>query len=88
MTTKIDLTPYQTNHLLHLILSIVTGGLWLIVWFFVAATDREMRNALINAGKIQPKPKRSEFEKTLIAMAVIFIAISIFFMVLISLFAK
>lgn len=55
---------------------------------YVAATNREMRNALISAGKIQPKPKRSELEKNLIAMVVIFIAVSIFLMVLVSLLAK
>ncbi len=30
----------QTNHILHLLLSIVTGGLWLIVWFVVADGNR------------------------------------------------
>lgn len=25
-----------TNHILHLILSIVTGGIWLIIWFMSA----------------------------------------------------
>ncbi len=81
---KVDLTPYQTNHLLHLILSIVTGGLWLIVWFFVAAADHEMREALIRAGQVTPKPERSELEKNLIAMAVIFISVFIFLMVLLT----
>jgi hypothetical protein len=30
----------QTNHILHLLLSIVTGGLWLIVWLLVALGNR------------------------------------------------
>jgi hypothetical protein len=30
----------QTNHVLHLLLSIVTGGLWLIVWLLVADSNR------------------------------------------------
>ena len=81
---KVDLTPYQTNHLLHLILSIVTGGLWLIVWFFVAAADHEMREALIRAGQFTPKPKRSELEKTLIAIVVIFFGIFMFLTVLLT----
>jgi hypothetical protein len=29
----------QTNHILHLLLSIVTGGLWLIVWLLVASSN-------------------------------------------------
>jgi hypothetical protein len=30
----------QTNHVLHLLLSIVTGGLWLIVWLLVADSNK------------------------------------------------
>ena len=30
----------KTNHILHLLLSLVTGGLWLIVWLFVADGNR------------------------------------------------
>ncbi|MGO4323782.1 hypothetical protein [Pseudomonas sp. KB_12] len=29
----------NTNHILHLILSLVTGGLWIIVWIIVASSD-------------------------------------------------
>ncbi len=85
---KVDLTPYQTNHLLHLLLSIVTGGLWLIVWFFVAAADREMREALIRASqfKTKPKPKRSELEKTLIGMFVVFMGVIIFMILMVFIF--
>jgi len=28
-----------TNHILHLILSVLTGGLWVIVWVIVAASN-------------------------------------------------
>jgi hypothetical protein len=31
------------NHLLHLVLTLATGGLWLIVWLVVAATGGEKR---------------------------------------------
>ncbi len=31
----------KTNHILHLILSIVTAGLWLIVWLFVAMSNND-----------------------------------------------
>lgn len=30
----------RTNHLFHLILTILTGGLWGIVWIIVAARNR------------------------------------------------
>ncbi len=29
----------NTNHILHLILSLLTGGLWLIVWVIVAVSN-------------------------------------------------
>ena len=29
-------TSYQTSHVLHLILSIVTGGLWILPWIIIS----------------------------------------------------
>lgn len=37
---------HRPNHVLHLILSIVTFGLWLIVWLIVALTVKEKRIVL------------------------------------------
>lgn len=34
------LAKYRTNHILHLILSIMTGGLWIFIWFLVAMKNR------------------------------------------------
>lgn len=42
----------KTNHLLHLLLSIVTGGFWIIIWLLVAISnssenkkiDRQIQN--------------------------------------------
>lgn len=31
------------NHFLHLVLTVLTGGLWLIVWFCLAAVNRPYR---------------------------------------------
>lgn len=36
----------RPNHVLHLLLSIVTLGLWLIVWLIVGITHRERRALL------------------------------------------
>ena len=36
----------RPNHILHLLLSVVTVGLWLPVWLLVAATTREHRIVL------------------------------------------
>lgn len=35
---------YQTNHILHLLLSIVTAGLWIPVWVIIAAANQQRRN--------------------------------------------
>jgi hypothetical protein len=32
-----------TSHILHLLLTIVTGGLWLIVWLLVSAKKKDWR---------------------------------------------
>lgn len=38
---------HRTNHVLHLILSVLTLGLWLIVWFAVAAFGGEKREMIV-----------------------------------------
>jgi len=37
---------HRPNHILHLILSIITLGVWLIVWLLVAAWGGEKRRTL------------------------------------------
>lgn len=39
-------TGRRPNHVLHLLLSIVTMGLWLVVWALVAMTAKEQRQVL------------------------------------------
>lgn len=36
----------KTNHVLHLILSICTGGLWIIVWGLVSSSNNRHNNAI------------------------------------------
>ena len=38
---------HRPNHILHLILSIITLGIWLIVWLLVAAWGGEKRRTLM-----------------------------------------
>lgn len=52
----------NTNHVLHLILSIVTGGLWLLVWLAVAINNNSY-NSKIDSEigllmGVRPQPKR------------------------------
>ena len=47
-------TGKPVNHILHLILSLVTLGLWLIVWFFMAITggEKTLRVSVDDYGKV------------------------------------
>jgi hypothetical protein len=38
---------HRPNHVLHLILSVLTAGLWLIVWAIIAITGGEKRMVVI-----------------------------------------
>lgn len=49
MSDKLFLLQSQkksTSHVLHLILSVITGGLWLIVWFCVAMSNKSHNNRI------------------------------------------
>lgn len=39
--------PYKTRHWLHALLSVITGGLWLVIWAIVAITNT-LRNKAQN----------------------------------------
>jgi len=41
---EIIIAENKTNHILHLLLSIFTGGLWLIVWLFVGMNNAQRRD--------------------------------------------
>ena len=36
----------KTNHILHLLLTLVTGGIWIVVWVFAAASNKFKRQSL------------------------------------------
>lgn len=44
--TKQEIDRQKVNHILHFLLSIVTAGVWLIVWFFVALNVSSNKAAL------------------------------------------
>ncbi|MFI7547195.1 hypothetical protein [Actinoplanes sp. NPDC049599] len=37
----------NVNHVLHLLLTLVSCGLWAVVWLFIAATSRTRRVSLV-----------------------------------------
>lgn len=41
-----ELSETKTNHILHLILTLITGGFWGIVWLIVAISNNSQRNNL------------------------------------------
>ena len=47
---KSEAVPNKTNHLLHLVLTILTAGLWAIVWIIIV-----LNNTSINFGVMDRK---------------------------------
>lgn len=45
-TQAVLVTGRRPNHILHVILSVITLGLWLIVWFLVATFSGEKRKTI------------------------------------------
>ena len=54
MTNKKDMLrlyeagEYKTNHVLHLLLSLLSAGVWIPVWFLVAQKNASKRASIIN----------------------------------------
>lgn len=46
---------YKTNHILHLLLSVITGGLWLVVWALIAISNATQRAAIDRQLSGQPR---------------------------------
>ena len=69
-----DMKRYKTNHILHLLLSIVTMGIWVIVWLFVTADNTTKRNI------IRKKHNLEQESNTARVFALIFLSFSIYFL--------
>jgi sensor c-di-GMP phosphodiesterase-like protein len=50
----------HVNHILHLLLSIVTGGMWLIVWLFISMSASSHGSLLRKANDELAAAKRKE----------------------------
>ncbi len=44
--TKIELSKAYPNHILHLLLSLVTAGLWIVIWIFASISADKKRKSL------------------------------------------
>lgn len=38
--------PYQTSHILHLLLTVFTGGLWVVIWIYKGVTNSTKRDEI------------------------------------------
>jgi hypothetical protein len=43
------LAAAETNHILHLILSVLTFGIWVVVWILVTLNNKLKRNSIRRA---------------------------------------
>lgn len=69
----------KTNHVLHLLLSVCTFGLWIPVWILIAINNRVETNKILdiaNTGKISVNTKL----KTIILILIIAALFAPFFM--------
>jgi hypothetical protein len=53
---SIQMVPARTNHVLHLLLTLFTFGLWAPVWFIVALynSNRMVQHQIWNGAPFQP----------------------------------
>jgi len=50
-----ELSNNKINHILHLVLSIVTGGLWLVVWVMLGLTKKSDESIIAKIDKLEDK---------------------------------
>jgi hypothetical protein len=79
----------RPNHILHLLLSVVTLGWWLIVWLIVAASAKESRTVLTvnpdgsvhDSSRLSPRPAGGEavpwYKQTWAITGMVLVGISI-----------
>ena len=57
---QLESNPPKVNHILHLILSFFTGGLWLIVWALIGMSTPSMDSYTLKVIKLENKIKELE----------------------------
>jgi len=56
MITQIEIAQKKTNHILHLLLSIFTGGFWIPIWVLVACANCSGRNEIRRTAGLKEEP--------------------------------
>ncbi|MFA5920108.1 MAG: hypothetical protein WC856_02305 [Methylococcaceae bacterium] len=80
MLAHMSASEHQTNHVLHLILTIITFGTWSVVWLLVSAGNITKRNEIKESAFL---PTETNIPKIILWMNAAFFAL----MVLVALFA-
>ena len=69
---EIQAGKYKTDHVLHFIISLITAGLWIPIWFLVAQKNASKRASIINKTS-----SLSKFFMAVIALVIILVFIGI-----------
>jgi len=56
---NMEMEQHKTNHILHLLLSVFTAGIWLIFWLIVTANNTNERNKIRDKYYIQREPNKT-----------------------------
>jgi hypothetical protein len=72
INSSLELMHYKTNHVLHLLMTVFTAGLWVCVWIFVCASNTSKRNQVRTAYGFK---KESNISKFIIGLAFVLIVL-------------
>jgi len=50
-----EMASHKTNHILHLLLSIVSAGFWVIIWLIISASNTSKRNKIRKLHRLKPE---------------------------------
>ena len=76
MLTELKKQQYRTRHLLHLVLSVLTAGLWIPIWILCAISNANERQKLDICGPDHQGMALGA--KIAIAILVLFIIVGVF----------
>ena len=61
-TRSVTYTPRKTSHLFHLVMTILTAGLWLPVWMFAAMNATRDRK-VVTKTHVSPAPQPPQYDR-------------------------
>jgi uncharacterized protein (DUF983 family) len=60
----------STSHVLHLLLSIITAGIWLIIWVLVAVSNSS-QGQCTQCGQAMGAPKEGDYTRVYVVLAIL-----------------